>query len=732
MAVPNVLTKLFFSSIIFLSFSHIILSQKPQINPVPEPTAESVDDDILKISTDLIQTGVMVFDKKGQFIDRLKQEDFELRVDGKAVPITFFENIAVRRNVAQKDIEKGVADSKNNEVSPVVQNAPVERGRTVIFVVDDIHLSIDSTNRTRKLINKFIDQDMLANDTVAIVSSSSKIGFLQQFTDNKTVLKAAVEKLTYTRNFSANDRMPPPMTEYEALLISQWDPEVTDLFTQLDPMPGDPDSKKESVRTRARGILTLAANISRKTYSTLDGVIRSSAAMPGRKIVFFISDGFIPDPINSSYSYLMKRITDAAARANAVIYTFDAKGLEAGFPEDGATANSLRLALRTQSGERFEVQTGLRELADSTGGEFIRNTNDLQTELEKYLEEASTYYLLAWQPEDQEKKSEKLRRIEVGIKNRPELKVRLQNGYLNEVPVEAKDKSKNKPDKNTAVKALSPVDQQLTAALTQQQPARLLPAALVVNYLDLPNEGALLAATLKINSDDITFTQTADKSVGNVDVLGAVYDAEGKRESYFRELLTVSVPTSKKSENRRADILYNYQRKLKPGLYQLRIAVRDAKSARAGSVKQWLEIPDLSSGKLTLSSILLGEQSAEDNRREKSIGNALAGVDVSADRSFSRLSKIRYLVFVYNPLQDKAKNNIANITLQTQILRGGKVMLESPAKALSSEEQTPLRIPYAAEIPLKSLFPGQYELKIVVQDSTKKISASRSLSFFVK
>ena len=50
-------------------------------------------DDVVRITTELVQTGVTVLDKQGRLVDGLKKDDFELRVDGRVVPISFFENI---------------------------------------------------------------------------------------------------------------------------------------------------------------------------------------------------------------------------------------------------------------------------------------------------------------------------------------------------------------------------------------------------------------------------------------------------------------------------------------------------------------------------------------------------------------------------------------------------------------------------------------------------------------
>jgi hypothetical protein len=60
--------------------------------------------------------------------------------------------------------------------------------------------------------------------------------------------------------------------------------------------------------------------------------MRSSARLPGRKLVFFISDGFLAQggPLGASFSNKIRQITDAAQSANTVIYSIDARGLVSG------------------------------------------------------------------------------------------------------------------------------------------------------------------------------------------------------------------------------------------------------------------------------------------------------------------------------------------------------------------------------------------------------------------
>ena len=56
-------------------------------------------------------------------------------------------------------------------------------------------------------------------------------------------------------------------------------------------------------------------------------MIHSAARLAGRKVVFFLSDGFVLNLTGSDVADTMRRLTDAAVRANVVIYTIEAKGL---------------------------------------------------------------------------------------------------------------------------------------------------------------------------------------------------------------------------------------------------------------------------------------------------------------------------------------------------------------------------------------------------------------------
>jgi VWFA-related protein len=670
------------------------------------------EDETIRINTELIQTGVSVFDKQGRFVDNLKPEDFLLRVDGKELPVSFFERVTSRNSPA-------LPVEGNNTVSN--NAAPSSgRGRVIIFYVDDMHLSFETHKRSRDMILRFIEKEMEQDDLVAIISSSGKVGFLQQFTDSKVVLRAAVDRIRYNKDTRRHDREDPPMSEYQALMIDRYDPILTNGFAAAYKAKwgvGTDESAVTHVRSRARSILQQAAIISRNTYDTLEQTLRKSAQLPGRKIVFFLSDGFFLDPSNTDSASHLNRIADAASRANAVIYSFDSKGLDAEWT-DGVKA-----------GERWEQQDPLNILAETTGGRFTRNTNDLNSGVTKALAEASVFYLLAWRPDTEKRDQNKLRRIEVSVRGRPELSVRVQRGYLD--AVQKPDSDKKQATQTTATAA----DIQLQRGFTAIAPRRDLPTALSVSYLNSSTEGSMIAIALRIKGEAIEFAQSADNgTAANIALVGAIFNAQGKREDFFRKLLTVSGDASRlEGKSERSDLFYNYQARLRPGLYQVRIATRDEKSGLVGSATEWVEIPDLAKSGLGLSSLLIGEKSTD--ARQQKVGESYEvdsiGVALSVDRSFARNSRLRYLLFIYNA-STKAGNGLPDISIRTEVFSGKRSVLASPDSRLSVTGQDLTRLPYAAEVPLLALPARRYLLKVTVTDRTAKTSAEQEVSFYVR
>src|SRR6266478_81697 len=65
-------------------------------------------EDVVRVNTELVQTDVMVFDRRGRFVDGLKPEQFVLTLNGEAKPISFFDRVgsATGRQTLQPGVNK--------------------------------------------------------------------------------------------------------------------------------------------------------------------------------------------------------------------------------------------------------------------------------------------------------------------------------------------------------------------------------------------------------------------------------------------------------------------------------------------------------------------------------------------------------------------------------------------------------------------------------------------------
>lgn len=562
-----------------------------QTAPRPQPSPPA--DDVIRVSTELVQTDVTVLDKTGRFVSGLKPESFELKVDRKPQSIAFFEELISASSRR---------DPKTRKIGPI-EDAPTatRSGRTLLFFIDDLHLAADSLVRTRNALLDFIDGGMGASDQVAITSPSGQIGFLQQFTDDKIALRSAVARLVYKAN-TKTDMEQPPMTEYMALKIREGDEGtityyVNEMMKQNCYRAGgevicamSTPSARLLVLQRARQIVSESAPDIDNTLRLLEGLMKTAAQFPGRKLVFFISDGFFLSDRKYGSQDKIKRITDAAGRAGVVIYTLDARGLVS----EGVTAANNRpiesggLLAGSTMGELAASQDGLNALAVDTGGRAFRNTNRPMGEwVDSVLAETSHYYLLAWRPDTEEQKRRKFNHLEVTIKDRPDLKVRLRKGYFKTTPLPILNTNK-KPDKDPTKAREEDMRLVIDATVAQRE----VPTQLALDYLQVPGVGTKVMASIEIRREALTFDLTDGKQQADVDIGGIVYDDKGKPKSSFVGRLRISA-TAENSGQGKPPAVYRFQAWLPGGLYQVRVGLRDVRSGKIGSAMQWIKIPSL-------------------------------------------------------------------------------------------------------------------------------------------
>lgn len=756
----------------------------------PKPTS---DQDKLRIETELVQIDLVVTDKQGKPVHDLKREDFELYEDGKKQTLTHFA-VGTAKQPARWITPEKKQSAKTSAPIETATTTGATAGRFIVLAVDDFHLAPNNLIYVKRTLNKFIAEQMVAGDQIAIVTTSGNVGLFQQFTDQRDVLERAINRLSIQDRNIVDPSSIPYITEHQAELIEFGDKDALELgiadlvrregllqggggseqagggnspprqssgrgggqsqqnqSSSSNGAPTQRDSWEYRVRTQARLVLAMSGNYTQATLDTLENVIRSLRPLVGRKVMVLLSDGFFLSGTGVySKRFDLRRITDAATRSGVVIYSIDARGLATlALGGDASERVEMDVSLanaqsRIQMSALNAKRDGLYALAAETGGTLFYNNNDLNLGLQRVLDANETYYVLAYEPPES-RRDGRFHKIEVRVANRSDLKVRTRNGYfspddkaekteLAEKKAEEKrlEKLKSLPPEKQAQEVKAARDKQLAAGIGSLFPLPDVPAKLAVDFVDLTDGSGALVNVL-IDAGNLRLEETKGRLQGTLDLAGYFFDERGKVAASFNERIHINIKPETLGQVRQQGINYRRMTLLKPGFYQARIAVREAQTGQLGSVNGWVEIPAMKSNQLMLSGILLSEPSQQTQVIPTSPAEQNNGAIPrlsSASRRFKSGGDMDLLLFVYNA---KAEANSVDLVTQTHLFSGSKLIYASPVVKMAVAPDSDLqRVPYAARVPLKGFPPGSYELRVTVIDRLTKATANRRVNFTVE
>lgn len=695
---------------VYAAFIFFVFSLSVSAQTVPPSSAPASDDDVVKISSALVQIDVTATDKDGKQISDLSADDIEVFENGKPQKITNFSYFSLAPNAVREQ------KSKSTIVPPVsFKLRPEQIRRTIVLVVDDLGLSFGSMFATREALKKFVDEQMLPDDLVAIIRTSAGLGSLQQFTSDKRILYAAIKKVSWSplsrSGISVFDPIRPTTKDY---LNGQQRNGKT-----MSVEGNEKDKELEKLVNETR-----EGQYAVGTLGAIRYVIEGMKSLPGRKAVILFSDGFklfnrdISGNQNSvaNVQQAIDNLTDSANRAGVVINSIDARGI----PDPaGLSAADDTIGLSLEDVEKIEInrrneffynQDGLSYLAYKTGGRFYKNGNFLSVAVSKILNDQKGYYLIGYQPDDDTFDYKKLKYNKLEIRSkRVDVKLNYRKGFI-ALPDE-KLKQFEKPAEEKLIEALfSPfnsgdIEMRLTSV-----------------YLNDEKEGSYVRALMHLDSKTVKFVDqpNGDKKV-SFELFAYTFGESGKVVGSFRKGYTINIKPENLAKIKEKGFAYTMKIPVKDsGAYQLRLAVRDVEGNRLGSASQFIEIPNLEKEKLAFSGMMLQNLTAE-QWNKKANGIELTDIPdtqtVTATRTFQRGTILFYSYILYNQLSNSASN--LQIRTQAKLYREGELVFEGKPSPLDLTQQTDFkRIEADGAITLgKNLAPGNYVLQIVAENA---------------
>ncbi|MGE5245895.1 MAG: VWA domain-containing protein [Betaproteobacteria bacterium] len=646
-----------------------------------------------KLEVNYVEVDVLVTDQQGNFVRDLKQDDFQVFEDGRPQKISAFSVVDLPVERAERPL--GAAQPIEPDVR---SNERPFNGRIYVMVIDDLHTLFGRTDRVKRAAREFIEQHLGANDLMAVVHTAGPTDASQDFTNNKRLLLAAVDRTDGRKLRSAT------LGKTEEYFNRQGTPEASDPLN-------DPDDAQRGYDARS-------------TLETLKSVANWFAGVRGRrKSILFVSEGIDYDitdvfsnPHASSVIDETRDVIAAANRADVSIFGIDPRGLTSlgdedievqQYPDDttlGVSANSLQNEVRLS-------QDSLRALSDETGGFATVNRNDFRTAYDRIVRDNSTYYVLAYYPPG-DKRDGKFHKIEVRV-TRPGLVVRARKGYVS-------PKGKAAPATGTSASA------EIRDAINSPLPV----SGLTIRVFAAPFKGVAPNASVLLGAEllgrDLKLT-ASDK----IDLSYTAIDAEGKVRAGNTDQITMNLRPETKARVEQSGIRLLNRVNLPPGRYQLRFAARDAGGA-LGAVHYDLEVPDFAKADLAMSGLVLTSPSAAAEptaRPDEQLRGVLPGPPAAA-RTFSQRDELATFAEVY----DNRVSTPHKVDIRTTVTSDdARVVFKNDEERASSElGGKPGGYGTTARIPLKDLAPGKYVLKVEAQSRLGGAPVSRELQFTVE
>ena len=417
----------------FLFFSLVPLcmqvgAQQSTEAPAPPPT--------IQVDVNRVLVPVVVRNKQGHTVAGLTKEDFQVFDDDKPRAVSGFSVESRGQSESRDGVEAGATVPPDATPGPRAQ-------RFIVFLFDDLHLSVDDLPQAQKAAVKALAGGLSRTDLGGVVSTSGKVN--TGFTPDSAKLQQGVMSVRPRNVYRSSAADCPYISYYQADLMENHRDggatgdavrQVLSCSPGLDPQR-DFDEAERLAHSAAREALNLGNQDIRATYFAISTYVRGMAKLPGERTLILVSPGF--HPIEELARTEESRLMDLAALSNVTISALDVRGVyttEATASMGPQASTPYQADVRRASMRVAEEALG--ELADGTGGTFFHNNNDLETGFRILTAGPQVVYILEL-PLDNIPLNGAYHRLKVKV-NREGLDVQARRGYF--VPKPEKKKKK--------------------------------------------------------------------------------------------------------------------------------------------------------------------------------------------------------------------------------------------------------------------------------------------------
>ncbi|MFZ0739012.1 MAG: VWA domain-containing protein [Candidatus Acidiferrales bacterium] len=650
---------------------------------------------VLRSSSDLVRIDVEVTDRSGKPITGLREDQFTVMDDGKPQKIA---------NFSYADIEK-VETAGGEDAKPIVVPVDIEEPaaapaigeavrdrRMIVLFFDLTSMETDDLIRAHDSSLKFVQKQMTPADLVAVVTFSSRLSVLANFTNDHATLEKAVAQIVPGVSAGLADPL------YAAAQNGEEDVQE---YTGAAYTPDETEFNVFNTDQKLAAVENLADVL---------------GAIPGRKSVVEFTGGITQTGEENRTQ--LRAATDAANRADVSIYSIDARGLFA-LPPGGDTSTGAASGTSMFSGASVYHQTDQREdsrdtlatLSTDTGGRSFFDLGDLSDAFPKIQADNTGYYLLGYTLPPDVKRDGRWHTIRVKVAASG-AHVRYRSGYY--------------APKDFQHFASEDRKQQLSEAMQSESPYVDLPIAVETSMFRLNEQQIYVPIAAKISSSALQWAQKRGAREASFDFAAEVRAyPDWRTVAQLQDTIHVKLDAQRYAQVSGSNLLYEGGLVLSPGRYRMKFLARENESGHIGSFEDDLILPPLQADRLTLSSVLLSNQlepvakssevQTKGQGRQAKIETSpleMSGEKIipNVTRLFTQQQTLYVFFQAYCP--EKVDPNVLRASLI--FFRSGVEINATPLLAPASVDASTRTASYRISLPLSKLPVGHYSVQVVV------------------
>jgi len=658
----------------------------------------------ISVTTQLVVEDVLIKGKDGKAIPDLKKSDFTITEDGKPQEIKFFEFQTLEEDSATpppvKPASDSVAPKEKSAVKPLttIEIAPERPGdlkyrnrRLMVLFFDMTSMPIQDQRRAQSAALKYLQTQMKPADLMAIMTFSSDVKVLEDFTDDRDLLAKDIRSLT--------------IGEGQGFETSNSDDSASDTGAAFQQ-----DDTEFNIFNTDRQL------------SALETAVKMLGSLNEKKSLVYFSSGIQRNGLDNQAQ--LRSTINASIRANVAFYTVDARGLVAQAPLGDATKGSpggqgmySGSSHRAQTSNFQNQQETLYTLAADTGGKALLDNNDLSMGIVQAQKDMTSYYIIGYYSTNTATDGH-FRRIKITVNDKSSAriaKVDYRQGYY-------ADKQFNKFSQ-------SDKEHQLAQALALGDPVTDMDLAMELDYFRLARDRYFVPLAVKIPGSEIELARHGGADSTRLDFIGEIKDSKGTTVANVRDNIQVKLKGDGSQQLAKTTLEYDTGFTLPPGGYTAKFLARENETGKMGTYESKFSVPDLTNEQkyLPISSVVLSNQR---ERLDAVVANAekdkkiLAahpliqdGVKLipSVTRVFRTDQNLYVFLEAYQPGAETTQPLIANVSFYR-----GKVKAFETEPLRVSEGLNPKTkaVPLRFSVPLAKFQPGKYTCQVSVLDPT--------------